>query len=105
MNINITGRHVEITPAIREYIISKVDRVIRHFDDVTSANVTLSVEKLVQKSAIHLPSKDIFVESTDDSMYAAIDSMVDKLDRQIVKYKEKSGDHSHESIKHQSPEA
>ena len=105
MNITITGRHVEVTPAIREYITSKLDRVIRHFDDVTSASVTLSVEKLAQKSAVHLPSKDIFVESSDDSMYAAIDNMVDKLDRQIVKYKEKNGGYNHESIKHQSPEA
>ena len=44
MNLNITGRHVEVTPAIREYVTSKLDRVIRHFDNVTSVTVILSVE-------------------------------------------------------------
>ena len=92
MNLNITGRHVEVTPAIRDYLSSKLDRVIRHFDNVTSVTVTLSVEKLKQK-----------VDSEDADLYAAIDAMTDKLDRQVQKYKQKLTDHNHESVKHQAP--
>jgi len=96
MNLNITGRHVEVTPAIRDYLSSKLDRVIRHFDNVTSVTVTLSVEKLKQKVdvTLHVRGKDIFVESEDADLYAAIDAMTDKLDRQVLKYKEKVSDHN-----------
>jgi putative sigma-54 modulation protein len=106
MNLNITGRHVEVTPAIREYVGSKLDRVIRHFDNVTSVAVILSVEKLQQKAEVtlHVRGKDIFVESEEADLYAAIDSMTDKLDRQVQKYKQKQADHNHESLKHQAPE-
>ena len=105
MNLNITGRHVEVTPAIRDYLSSKLDRVIRHFDNVTSVTVTLSVEKLKQKVdvTLHVRGKDIFVESEDADLYAAIDAMTDKLDRQVQKYKQKLPDHNHESVKHQAP--
>ncbi len=105
MNLNITGRHVEVTPAIRDYLSSKLDRVIRHFDNVTSVTVTLSVEKLKQKVdvTLHVRGKDIFVESEDADLYAAIDAMTDKLDRQVQKYKQKMTDHNHESVKHQAP--
>ncbi len=87
MNLNITGRHVEVTPAIRDYVSTKLDRVIRHFDNVTSVAVILSVEKLKQKAEVtlHVRGKDLFVESDDADMYAAIDSMADKLDRQVQK--------------------
>ena len=107
MNLNITGRHVEVTPAIREYVTSKLDRVIRHFDNVTSVGVILSVEKLKQKAEVtlHVRGKDIFVESDDTDLYAAIDAMTDKLDRQVQKYKQKQSDHNHETLKHQEPEA
>lgn len=106
MNLNITGRHVEVTPAIRDYVTSKLDRVIRHFDNVTSVAVILSVEKLKQKAEVtlHVRGKDIFVESDDADLYAAIDTMTDKLDRQVQKYKQKQADHNHETIKHQAPE-
>ena len=106
MNLNITGRHVEVTPAIRDYVTSKLDRVIRHFDNVTSVGVILSVEKLKQKAEVtlHVRGKDIFVESDDADLYAAIDSMTDKLDRQVQKYKQKMAEHNHESLKHQTPE-
>ena len=105
MNLNITGRHVEVTPAIREYVTSKLDRVIRHFDNVTSVTVILSVEKLKQKAEVtlHVRGKDIFVESEDADLYAAIDAMTDKLDRQVQKCKQKLTDHNHESVKHQAP--
>ncbi|TVO54780.1 MULTISPECIES: ribosome hibernation-promoting factor, HPF/YfiA family [Denitromonas] len=106
MNLNITGHHVEVTPAIREYVNAKLDRVIRHFDNVTSVNVILSVEKLVQKSEVtlHVRGKDLFAESTDEDMYAAIDTMADKLDRQVIKHKQKLQDHAHDALKHQSTE-
>ena len=100
MNLNITGHHVEVTPAIRDYITSKLDRVIRHFDNVTSVGVILSVEKLRQKAevTVHVRGKDIHVESEDSDMYAAIDALTDKLDRQVQKYKQKAQDHHRDSM-------
>lgn len=107
MNLNITGHHVEVTPAIHEYITGKLDRVIRHFDNVTSINVIISVEKLKQKAEVtlHVRGKDIYVESDDSDLYAAIDSMADKLDRQVIKYKQKHQEHNHDAIKHQVAES
>lgn len=107
MNLTITGHHVEVTPAIREYVNTKLDRVIRHFDNVSSVNVILSVEKLDQKAevTVHVRGKDIFVESHDPDMYAAIDAMIDKLDRQVLKYKQKNNDHGHDALKRQSAES
>jgi putative sigma-54 modulation protein len=98
MNLNITGHHVEVTPALREYVSGKVDKVIRHFDHVTSVHVILTVEKLVQKAEItlHVKGKDIFADSSDADLYAAIDKLIDKLDRQVLKYKDKNHDHNHE---------
>ena len=98
MNLNITGHHVEVTPALREYVTGKVDKVIRHFDHVTSVHVILTVEKLVQKAEItlHVKGKDIYADSSDADLYAAIDKLIDKLDRQVLKYKDKNQDHNHE---------
>lgn len=103
MNLNITGHHLEVTDSIREYVTSKLDKVIRHFEHVTATRVILSVAKLRQKAeiTIHVRGKDIFVESEEEDLYAAIDSMIDKLDRQVVKHKEKAADHSRDAIKHQ----
>ena len=91
MNLNLTGNHVEITPAMRDYVLSKTEKIMRYFDYVVDVNVTLSVEKLKQKAeaTIHMRGRDIFVEADSSDMYASIDSMADKLDRQILKYKEK----------------
>jgi putative sigma-54 modulation protein len=104
MNLNITGHHVEVTDALREYVTSKLDRVIRHFDHVTATHIILSVEKLRQKAEVtlHVRGKDIHVECVDDDMYVAIDAMADKLDRQVLKHKEKSADHGRDSIKQQA---
>lgn len=104
MNLNITGHHLEVTPALRDYVTTKLDRVIRHFDNVTATHVILSVQKLKQKAevTVHVRGKDIYVESADDDLYAAIDSMTDKLDRQVVKHKEKAGDHGYDSHKRQN---
>ncbi len=104
MNLTITGHHVEVTPAIRDYVSSKLERVLRHFDNVTSINVILSVVKLKQTAevTVHVRGKDLFVESSDEDLYAAVDSMIDKLDRQVIKYKQKNQDHNHEALKHQA---
>ena len=106
MNLTITGHHLEVTPAIRDYITSKLDRAIRHYDHVTSANVVISVEKLVQRAevTVHVRGRDIFVESQNDDLYAAIDSLIDKLDRQLQKHKAKHTEHPRTAIKHQSAE-
>jgi putative sigma-54 modulation protein len=95
MNLHLSGHHVELTPAIRDYVTSKLTRITRHFDQVIDVNVILSVEKLKQKieASVHMRGKDIFVESHDADMYAAIDSLVDKLDRQILKHKERNFEH------------
>lgn len=95
MNLHLSGHHLEITPAIRDYVTSKLGRITRHFDHVIDVNVILSVERLKQKieASVHLSGKDIFVESHDADMYAAIDTLVDKLDRQIIKHKEKNFEH------------
>ncbi len=91
MNLHMTGHHLEITPSMRDYVTSKMTRINRHFDHVIDVNLILTVEKLRQKieANVHLSGKDIFVESADTDMYAAIDLLVDKLDRQIVKHKER----------------
>ncbi len=97
MNLNLTGHHLEITPAIRDYISSKLQRITHHFDHVIDVNVILSVEKLRRKieASVHVRGKDIFCENADADMYAAIDGLVDKLDRTIIKHKEKSLEHRH----------
>lgn len=106
MNLNITGHHVEVTPALRDYVTSKLEKVIAHFDHVTRVAVVLSVEKLRQKAevSVHVSGKDIHVEAEDADLYAAIDGLVDKLDRQLQKHKERVTDHSRESLKHQVAE-
>ena len=95
MNLHLSGHHLEITPAIREYITGKFGRITRHFDHVIDVNVILSVEKLDQKieATVHLSGKHIFAECRDTDMYAAIDMLSDKLDRQIIKHKEKIVEH------------
>jgi len=95
MNLNLTGVHLEITPAIRTYVLSKMDRITRHFDHVIDVNVVLSVAKLRQKveANIHVRGREIHAEAIEPDMYAAIDALADKLDRQVVKHKEKLAAH------------
>lgn len=95
MNLKITGLHLEVTQPLRDYIEEKLDRVVRHVDNVIDTSVTLSVDKLDQKVEVnvHLAGKDIHVEAIDSDMYAAIDAMIDKLDRQVLKHKEKQSAH------------
>ena len=104
MNLYLTGHHLEITPAIRDYVSTKLQRITHHFDHVIDVNVIFSVQKLNQKVevSVHVRGKDIHCESTDPDMYAAIDGLIDKLDRTIIKHKEKSLEHRHSggALKH-----
>jgi len=95
MQLNITGHHVEITDPLRDYVTGKMEKLERYFDHVTNVHVVLSVEKLRQKAeaTIHITGNDLFADAEDADMYAAIDALIDKLDRQIKKHKEKVTDH------------
>ena len=95
MRFDISGHQVEVTAALRQYVESKLERPARHFDHLLTVHVILSVEKLKQKAevTVHLSGKDIYVESIDEDLYAAVDILADKLDRQIQKHKQKLQDH------------
>ena len=99
MNLNLSGHHLVITPAIRSYLTAKLERVTRHFDHVIDVNVVLSVDKLQQQitANLHIRGKDIHAECIDADMYAAIDALADKLDRQVLKHKEKLTIHRHDA--------
>ena len=106
MNLTISGHHLEVTPALREYVLTKLDRVTRHFDQVVDVNVLLTIEKLKEKErrqkaevTLHVKGRDIFVEQAHEDLYAAIDQLMDKLDRQVVRHKDRLQDHHHESPK------
>ena len=91
MNLNVSGHHLEVTPAIRDYVRAKIERVTRHFDHVIDAHVILSVDKLRQKAEVtlHVSGKDLHCSCEEDDLYAAIDLLADKLDRQVLRYKDK----------------
>lgn len=106
MNLTISGHHLELTPAIREYVQGKLERIKRHFDHVIDIAVILTVDNLPEKEKrqkaeinLHVRGKDLHAESIADNLYAAIDTLIDKLDRQVIKYKSKQQDHQHESLK------
>jgi putative sigma-54 modulation protein len=94
MNLNVSGHHLEVTPAIRTYVHSKLERVARHFDHVIDAHVILTVDKLRQKAeaTLHVRGKDLHCECEEADLYAAIDLLADKLDRQVLRYKDKRYD-------------
>jgi putative sigma-54 modulation protein len=98
MNLHLTGHHLEITPAIRDYVSGKLARIAHHFDHVIDVNVILIVEKLRHKieASVHVRGKDIFCENEDTDMYVAVNGLADKLDRAIIKHKEKSIGHRHD---------
>lgn len=106
MNLHLTGHHLEITPAIRDYVSSKLQRITHHFDHVIDVTVVLTVEKLQRRieASVHVRGRDIFCENADADMYAAIDGLVDKLDRTIIKHKEKSLERRHDGkpLKHRN---
>ncbi|NVK38712.1 MAG: ribosome-associated translation inhibitor RaiA [Gammaproteobacteria bacterium] len=95
MQINISGHHVEVTEALKDYVHSKVEKLERHFDNITNVQVTLTVEKLVQKAeaTIHASGAELHANADHEDMYAAIDGLTDKLDRQLIKHKEKMVNH------------
>ena len=110
MNLTVSGHHLEVTPALRSYIDTKLERITRHFDQVVDVKVLLSVdnnqkEKDKRQRAecrIGVKGNDLFAESTNEDMYAAIDDLMDKLDRQVGRHKEKVQSHSREGVKHQA---
>ena len=91
MQINITGHHVELTDAIRDYVNSKFEKLERHFDHITNVQVTLTVQNQRQEAeaTVFISGGELFAKTESDVLYAAIDSLIDKLDRQIIKHKEK----------------
>jgi len=101
MHIDLTGNHMDVTPALKNYVTEKMLRLERHFDHVTNPHVVLSVEKLQHKAeaTIQFNGNKVFADSTQADMYAAIDALVDKLDRQVKKHKEKNTDVRHRARK------
>ena len=95
MHMTISGHHLEVTDPIREYVTTKLAKLERHCDHINSTAVILSVEKLSQKAeaTIHVSGGELFANAEHEDLYAAIDALSDKLDRQLIKYKEKHRDH------------
>ncbi|MCU0925896.1 MAG: ribosome-associated translation inhibitor RaiA [Hydrogenophaga sp.] len=106
MNLTISGHHLEVTPALRGYVTTKLERISRHFDQVVDIKVLLTVDNLKEKDLrqkaecnIHVKGKDLFAESAHADLYAAVDDLADKLDRQVLRYKGKAQDHHHDAAK------
>ena len=95
MQMTISGHHLDITDPIRNYVTTKLSKLERHYDHIKSTAVILSVDKLTQKAeaTIHVSGGELFANSEHQDLYAAIDALSDKLDRQLIKYKEKHRDH------------
>jgi putative sigma-54 modulation protein len=91
MQINLTGHHVDITDSLRAYVDTKFEKLERHFDHISNVHVVLNVEKLSQKAeaTLHLKGDVVHANAEHNDMYAAIDGLIDKLDRQVIKHKEK----------------
>lgn len=95
MQVNVTGHHVDVTSPLKDYVARKLDRIVRHSDKVIDVHCILTVEKLRHKAeaTVFLSGGTLYAESIEPNMYAAIDALVDKLDRRVKKHKEKKGDH------------
>ena len=95
MQLNVSGHHVDVTDSLREYVESKIKKTVRHFDLVSNVQCILTVEKLRHKAeaTVHVNGGTIYADNTEGDMYAAIDGLVDKLERRVRKYKEKLVDH------------
>lgn len=106
MQINITGHHVEVTPALRAYVTEKMQKLTRHFDQVNSIQVILNVEKLQQQAeaTVKAAGRTLFATESAKDMYASIDGLVDKLDRQVRRYKDRITNHHHTKPDHISTE-
>lgn len=92
MQLTISGHHVEVTDSLNQYVAEKLSKLERHSEAINSINVILTVEKLVQKAeaTVRVKGSELFANADSEDMYAAIDALIDKLDRQILKHKEKS---------------
>ena len=95
MQINITGHHIEVTPALRAYVTEKLQRLTRHFDHVISTNVILKLDNHLQlaEATVHAAGKSLFATTSDNDMYAAIDGLADKLDKQVRRHKDRVRGH------------
>lgn len=95
LQINFTGHNVDVTPALRAYTEEKLNKLERHFDKITSIHVIFDIEKLSQiaEASIMIAKGELYARSESEDMYASIDSLVDKLDRQLIKHKEKTREH------------
>jgi ribosome hibernation promoting factor len=104
MNLNIHGHHLDVTPALRSYVLDKLARIRRHFDNVIDVDVVLSVVKLQQKAEITLRVRGsaLHAECCEPDLYASIDVVMDKLDRQVLRYKDRVKNHAGTPLKHQS---
>lgn len=103
MQINISGHHIEVTEAMRAYVLDKFEKLERHFEHITSIHVILEVEKNRQtaEATIHIKGGELFADATSEDLYAAIDMLIDKLDRQILKHKEKNLDRAQRAVARQ----
>ncbi len=95
MNLTVTGRHVEVTNSMHNYVSEKLQRLQRHSENLFDIHVILSVEKVRQKAeaTIQISGKKLYADTTQPDMYAAIDLLMDKLDRQLIRKKEKARAH------------
>ncbi|MEZ5552584.1 MAG: ribosome-associated translation inhibitor RaiA [Pseudomonadales bacterium] len=97
MQLSISGHHIDVTDALKSYVEEKMAKLERHYDHITNAHVILSVEKLIQKAeaTVHVSGAEVFADADSEDLYAAIDKLADKLDRQILKHKEKNQNRFH----------
>lgn len=103
MQINVSGHHLDVTDSIRNYTLEKFERIERHFEHITQIHVILELEKKAQKAeaTVHIKGGELFADAIHDDLYAAIDALVDKLDRQILKHKEKNIDRAQRAVARQ----
>ena len=105
MQITVSGHQVDITEPLRTYVSEKIGRIQKHFDHVTNTNIVLHVQKNrhTAEATIHTRGAALHANAEGDDMYAAIDALAAKLDRQVLKHKEKSTSHHRDegSIKKQ----
>jgi putative sigma-54 modulation protein len=97
MQLQVSGQQIEVTEPLRNYVTEKIGRIQKHFDHVTNTNVVLHYEKKknrhLAEATINAKGAQLHADSEGEDMYAAIDALADKLDRQVLKHKEKISNH------------